>query len=281
MMILSVLRKTILSLRRKAIFGIACGVTLAFVPPPVTAAPEGAFLSKFDAGGQLPEGWRISNFAVGDSHYRTAWSRNAVTRDGIRESPLQLRLYPAPDESSKDFLGGELQRIRRTHFGRYEVVMTAGRGDGVISSFFTYTGPYFGDPHDEIDFEFLGRDTTKVWVNRFAKGEKLPGEWVDLGFDSADGPNIYTLDWLPDRLVWYANGRELLRVEAADRAIPDIPGRIYINIWTGGRGQAGWSGSADDDTESVATYHCISYSPPGEDAPMCSDGDMDAVKVND
>ena len=74
---------------------------------------------------------------------------------------------------------------------------------------------------------------------------------------------------------------EQLRVEAADRAIPDIPGRIYINIWTGGRGQAGWSGSADDDTESVATYHCISYSPPGEDAPMCSDGDMDAVKVND
>lgn len=281
MMISAVWRKAIQPLRFETKLGFTCGIVLAATLfGPVSAEPEGAFLSRFDEGGPLPEGWRISNFPVGPSHYRTAWTRNAVI-GGRPGEPLALQLYPAPAEAQKDFLGGEVQRVRRTHYGYYEVEMQAGRGDGVISSFFTYTGPYFGDPHDEIDFEFLGRDTTKVWVNRFARGERLPGEWIDLGFDAADGTNIYALDWLPDRIIWYANGNEIHRVEAADRTLPNIPGRIYINIWTGGRAQVDWSGQADPDTKSVATYLCISYRPQGEDAPMCSDRPKAAVPTDE
>ncbi|WP_372675268.1 family 16 glycosylhydrolase [Aquicoccus sp.] len=255
-----------------AVLGAVCGLCMAILPADrATAQPEGAFLSRFDGGGPLPDGWRISHFAVSASHYRSIWTRRSVIRSGTEGGPLELWLRPAPPEAQKDFLGGEVQRRRRTHYGHYEVEMTAAPGDGVISSFFTYTGPYFGDPHDEIDFEFLGRDTTKVWINRFAKGEKLPGRWIDLGFDAAAGPHLYAFDWLPDRLVWYADGREIHRIEAPEHAIPDIPGRIYINIWTGGTGQAQWSGIAGPDTRSVARYNCISYRPPGTDAPMCSD----------
>src|SRR6056297_2922029 len=96
-----------------------------------------------------------------------------------------------PERCEQDFVGAEVQRSRRTHFGHYEVVMRAARGHGVISSFFTYTGPYFGDPHEEIDFEFLGRDPTKVWLNRFYDGEKLPGQWIELGFDASEAPHLY------------------------------------------------------------------------------------------
>lgn len=252
--------------------GVAIGIGMtALSAGAVRAQPEGAFLSRFDAPGPFPDGWRISHFDVASSHYRTIWTRQSVMRNSAEGAPLELWLTPAPAEAQKDFFGGEVQRARRTHYGHYEVEMTAARGDGLISSFFTYTGRYFGDPHDEIDFEFLGRDTTKVWVNRFAKGEKLPGLWIDLGFDAAKGPHLYALDWLPDRLVWYADGREIHRIEAPEYAIPDIPGRIYINIWTGGPAQAQWAGTADPDTRSAASYHCISYRPPGEDAPMCSD----------
>ena len=245
------------------------------------AQPEGAFLSRFDEAGPLPEGWRISHFSVGPSHYQTIWRRQSVRLGGSEGAPLELWLHPAPPEAQKNFLGGEVQRARRTHFGHYEVEMQAARGDGVISSFFTYTGPYFGDPHDEIDFEFLGRDTTKVWINRFAKGKRLPGRWIDLGFDAAAAPHLYALDWFPDRLVWYVDGREILRIEAPEHAIPDIPGRIYVNIWTGGPDQALWSGVAPPDTKSVASYHCISYRRPGEDAPMCSDPRDDTRDADD
>lgn len=256
------------SLLIAATWGPAVWVVL---PSAVDAQPSGAFLSRFDSGGPLPEGWQISHFAVAAPHIRTAWTRQSATRSGAMGGPLELWLQPAPAEAQKAFVGGEVQRRTRTHFGHYEVEMTAARGDGVISSFFTYTGQYFGDPHTEIDFEFLGRDTTKVWLNRFVDGENLPGQWIDLGFDAAEGPHLYAFDWREDRVVWYADGRELLRIEAPDRAIPQLPGRIYINIWTGGPGQSDWSGMAAPDTRTHAAYHCISYRRIGEEAPMCSD----------
>lgn len=231
-------------------------------------APEGAFLSNMDDLGN-DDAWYVADFAMKRDSFRTAWKPGSVTRDS--EGAVSLSLVPAPAEAHKDFIGAEVQRRKRTHFGRYEVVMTAARGEGVISSFFTYTGQYFGDPHDEIDFEFLGRDTTKVWLNRFVDGQKLPGRWLDLGFDAADGMHLYTLDWLPDRLVWSVDGQELMRVTADETAIPQIPQRIYLNIWAGATGQKNWSGTAPDDMSASAQYACVSYRPLDSDAPMCSD----------
>ncbi len=258
-------------MRAKWIFSVLAGcasTALALAAQPASAAPEGAFLSqKTDLG--TPGAWFIANFAVKRDSFRTAWKSSAVERGD--DGSLALWLVPAPDESQKDFFGAEVQRSERTHFGRYEVVMQAARGVGVISSFFTYTGPYFGDSHDEIDFEFLGIDTTKVWLNRFVDGKNLPGQWTELGFDAAEAPHIYTLDWLPDRLVWSVDGRELLRVTEAEAAIPQIPQRIYLNIWGGGPGQEGWSGEAPGDMRANAVYHCLSYRPPESEAPMCSD----------
>lgn len=255
-----------------ATWALVCAILFTAPVRPAAAQPEGAFLSRFDEQGPLPEGWQISEFTAEASHYKNAWSGEAVSFNPEAGTALELWLRPSQSEASLSFIGAEIQRERRTHFGRYEVEMQAAPGDGVISSFFTYTGPFFGDDHDEIDFEFLGRDTTKVWINRFAKGRRLPGIWLDLGFDAAAGTNLYTFDWQPDSLTWYANGRELHRIEAPDTAIPDIPGRIYINIWVGGPGQRLWSGTPEDGTETMARYTCISYRPVDVDcSPMCSD----------
>lgn len=247
---------------------VALLVPGAVLPEQAPAAPSTAFLSRLDDLANTQD-WYVSNFAIRRDRFRTAWKRRSVMRDA--DGAVSLWLVPAPVEDAKDFFGAELQRARRTHFGRYEVVMTPAEGHGVISSMFTYTGPYFGDPHEEIDFEFLGRDTTKVWLNRFVDGQKLPGRWVDLGFDAARAPHLYRLDWLPDRLIWSVDGRELLRVTASEAAIPQIPQRIYLNIWGGGPGQEKWSGEAPADTRARARYYCLSYRPPGSDAPMCSD----------
>ncbi len=225
------------------------------------------------------ETWYLSEYAMQRESFRAAWKRSAISR--APDGGVNLSLVPAPAEARKDFFGAEIQRSKRTHFGRYEVVMTAARGEGVISSFFTYTGPYFDDAHDEIDFEFLGRDTTKVWLNRFVDGQKLPGRWVELGFDAADGPHLYTLDWLPDRLVWSVDGRELMRVTSKETAIPQTAQRIYINVWAGGPGQQSWSGNAPDGMRAQAQYYCISYRPPGSEAPMCSEETAPTGSGND
>lgn len=213
--------------------------------------------------------WFTSDFARKHAAFRTAWRRKQLQISDAGE--IILRLSPADRNSDKDFFGGELQRTPYSHFGRYEVVMTAARGEGVISTFFTYAGPYFNEPHDEIDFEFLGKDTTKVWITRFADGQRLPGQWVELGFDAAEAPHLYAFEWTPERIVWYADGRELLRVEAADKPIPQTPGRVYINIWGGGEKQAKWSGVAPKQSHAIARYQCLSYVPTGGSGQQCSD----------
>jgi beta-glucanase (GH16 family) len=252
-------------------------IVFAMSSVPAYAQPEGPFLSRMDDLNNS-DAWYIADFAIKNDNFRTAWKRMSI--NPAPDDGLALWLVPAPVEAEKDFFGAEVQRSRRTHFGRYEVVMQAARGEGVISSFFTYTGAYFGDPHEEIDFEFLGRDTTKVWLNRFVDGKKLPGRWIPLGFDAVDAPHLYTLDWLPDRIVWSVDGRELMSVTEAEAAIPQIPQRIYLNIWGGGPGQRNWSGEAPDDTRANVVYHCLSYRPPGSQAPMCSD-DWSAVVPGD
>jgi beta-glucanase (GH16 family) len=227
------------------------------------------YVGSGDVAGDADD-WFVSDFAIQKESFRTRWSRQAVR---IIDGALVLPLLPAPEDDAKDFIGSEVQRRQRTLYGRYEVEMTAARGEGVISSFFTYTGPYFGDPHDEIDFEFLGRDTTKVWVNRFVDGENLPGQWIDLGFDAAEGPHLYAFEWSPEEIVWFAEGRELLRISADEMAIPSRPSKIYINIWAGNQWQRGWSGMAPDDQMAQARYYCLSYQPLGAETRQCSDRD--------
>lgn len=230
------------------------------------AAADGAFL--WQAGEPLDgKDWYISDFE--QQNFRTAWSRDFVK--GGADGALELRLAPSRGASAKPFIGAEVQRKPKVHYGRYEVVMQAARGEGVISSFFTYTGPYFGDPHDEIDFEFLGRDTTKVWLNRYVDGKEMPGQWIDLGFDSAEAPHLYVFEWSPEEIVWYIDGQERLRLPASEKVLPSHVSKLYINIWAGGEAHRDWAGVAPDDMTATARYHCLSFRPAGTDTPQCSD----------
>lgn len=229
---------------------------------------ESGFVSQLDEL-NLKE-WHVSRYQNQASWFTTRWSHDAVQNDP-EDGALVLTLSPALPSTGKYHKSGEVQRRGRTSYGHYEVVMTAARGEGIISSFFTYTGPHFKTPHDEIDIEFLGRDTTKVWVGGFIGGKKLPGQTIDLGFDAAEGPHLYAFNWQPDSLTWYADGRELLRVTSDKAEIPSIPQKIFINVWGGGKGQRNWSGIAPENIRTTARYYCISYRPPEADTQRCSD----------
>ena len=236
-----------------------------------TAATDPSFVLRFDESfdpQSFGANWYVADFARKDG-FSTAWSRSAVQRD-TEDGALVLSLNATPDGVPLPLVGGEIQSNAKLHYGRYEVVMQAAPGDGVISSFFTYTGPHFGDPHDEIDFEFLGRDTTKVWINRFVGGDNLPGEWVDLGFDAAEAPHLYVFEWHPDRIVWYVDGEEFYRIDAPEHTIPSHPSKLFINIWGGGPGQKDWSGTATRDTSTEVRYYCLSFRPLDSDAETCS-----------
>lgn len=230
------------------------------------------FIETFD-GPLSSEDWYVSDFEMAANWMATRWSRDMleVLQSAQGTGEVRLSIKPNGVDETKPFLGAELQRTGKFHFGDFEVYMQAGRGRGMLSSFFTYTGPHFNDPHDEIDFEILGHDTTKVELNKYVNGEKIPQRVVDLGFDAANSLNLYRFEWRSDRITWIVNGQQVFEVSATDTDIPQNPQKIFMNIWVGGEGQYGWMKKPNPDLETTAIYSCVSYRPIDGASQTCSE----------
>lgn len=220
------------------------------------------FVDRFE---RPPEraGWRLSNYAHKGGWLDTRWDAARVS--STRSNGLVIALAPDPT-GAKAFVSGELRRKRTTHYGRYEVIMQAAAGSGLNSAFFTYTGPHRGAPHDEIDFEFLGRDTTKVALNYYVDGEAKDGAEVDLGFDAAAAPHHYAFEWSAAAIRWYVDGALVHETGPGDAPPPRTPGQIYLSLWAG---SPKWLGKAAPDAEAAAIYRCVSFTPEGEEGPGC------------
>lgn len=212
--------------------------------------------------------WYVSDFTQADDDWiDTAWSAE-LARGGPDGAALTLL---TERKHAKTTIGAEIQTRGVQHYGRYEAVLRAARGGGMATAFFTYTGPYFKDPHDEIDFEFLGKDTTKVQTGIFTDGAKSPLEWTDLGFDAAETEALYAFEWRPDSVRWYVNDRLIREITAADHPIPSTPGKIFLNVWAGSRDLEGWLGRRDLEDRQTALISCVSFRPMGDVGDQCSD----------
>lgn len=209
-----------------------------------------SFDSHDEQNWQISDGWRN-----GDAFFGCHWNENRVNFNR-GEMELSLRTnysYPAPynyacaEYATNDFYG----------YGLYEVSMKPANVSGVISSFFTYTGPsYNGAPWDEIDIEFLGNDTTKIQFNYYTNG--IGGNEIiyDLGFDAANSFNTYAFDWQADYISWYVNG-EL--VATATDNIPSNPSKIMMNMWNT-YGINEWAGVYRGEDANVS-YEWVRYTP--------------------
>ena len=181
--------------------------------------------------------------------------------DNVRFENGVMGLYidkDATPENEVPYSGAEYRSNDMYGYGRYEVTMKAIKNDGVVSSFFTYTGPSDDDPWDEIDIEILGKDTTKVQFNYFTNGKGDHEYRYDLGFDASEEMHTYAFEWKQDSITWYVDGKE---AHTATDNIPSTPGRIMMNTWCG-KGVDGWLKKFDDSALPVhAEYGTIGYQP--------------------
>jgi len=200
----------------------------------------------FQAGDWVPE----NVFSAADG------ARLDVTATGDRRRPYDL---------------AEVRTRQLYGYGRYEVIMRPARGSGLVSSFFTYTGPYRGDPHDEIDIEFLGEDTTAIHFNYFRNGDRGHYASFALPFDAADADHLYAFDWKPEGLFWYVDGKLLYQTEPGDLGLPRAAAKIYFSNWTGKRKLMKWHGRPDFGDRGSAYYSCVSFTPLGQNTRRCSD----------
>jgi hypothetical protein len=237
---------------------------------PVWAPPErprdGGFYTKLAS----PLGdaiFNASNHGNADSFYGGDWvPENIASRAG--GAFLEVRRLAG---AALPYSAAEMQSRKKYSYGRYEAIIQPASGSGLVTAFFTYTGPWFGDPHDEIDIEFLGKDLTKVHFNYFRNGKSIQPATFDLPFDAGEAPHLYAFDWRPDGITWYIDGVPFYATVPDDPAIPVSAGKVMFSAWTGKPSMAGWHGQATFRDGSGAQFNCVSFTPMGHDTPRCSD----------
>lgn len=175
--------------------------------PETTAVevPEGHVYAEFSNG--MPDGWECADGWCNGSMFNVTWRKKNISFENGK-----MQLCIDNDATPKDgvpYSGGEFRSRSFYGYGRYEVSMKAIKNDGVVSSFFTYTGPSDQNPWDEIDIEILGKDTTKVQFNYFTDSQGNHEHMYDLGFDASEDFNTYAFEWHEDKIVWFVDGEEV------------------------------------------------------------------------
>lgn len=185
--------------------------------------------------------------------FNCKWSNEcAAVENGI----LNMTVKKDDDKNNlTGYLGAEYRTDELRSYGMYAVCMKPAKGSGLVSSFFTYTS----NPRwDEIDIEFLGKDTTKVQFNYYTDGVGGHEYLYDLGFDASAEFHVYAFDWQPDSITWYVDG---IAVYTASTSIPQYPQQVMMNIWNC-TGLDDWTGALDDSAlPATAQYKWVAYIP--------------------
>jgi endo-1,3-1,4-beta-glycanase ExoK len=197
-----------------------------------------------------PSTWEKADGYSNGSMFNCTWRANNVsfTAEG------QMRLAITSPSWNK-FDCAEDRSVNKFGYGKYEVSMKPAKNPGIVSSFFTYTGPSDGTQWDEIDIEFLGKDTTKVQFNYYVNGVGGHEYLLNLGFDASQAYHTYAFDWQSDHITWYVDG------QAKHTAWGNIPwnsSRIMTNLWNG-TGVDDWLQPYNGANPLYAYYDWIKY----------------------
>lgn len=159
---------------------------------------------------------------------------NVVHKTG---QPLNL-MFRNEATSVREFSAGAVASQDRYQYGSFSATLQPSNTPGLITGLFLHRN----GPRQEIDIEFLGKDTTMMLVNVFynpgPEGTKLEYGYrgtptiIDLGFDASLAPHAYEIEWMPDRISWKVDGDIVYeRFVWGPTPIPDQPLEFNINLW--------------------------------------------------
>lgn len=191
---------------------------------------------------------------VNGDPFNCGWGQDHVT---FADGKMTLHLDDKPSHGKK-YTGAEFRTNKTYPYGTFSTRMKAAKCDGIVSSFFTYTNkPVW----DEIDFEVLGKDTTKVQVNYYVKGVGGHEKMIDLGFDASEDFHEYAFKWMPGQIEWYVDGKLVHTVKGKN--LPENPQQIMMNLWNG-KGVDDWLKKFKYSGELTASYDYVKYEPLSE-----------------
>ncbi len=217
---------------------LALGVPQSFAKgrkAAATAAPTLTFQDQFDRLDLAR--WYVSDGWSNGAYQNCTWSKDAVS---ITNSKLVLTLRPSPTKGGA-FICGEVQTNKRLGYGVYEARMKSAAGSGLDSAFFTYIGPTMNAPHDEIDFEFLGKSPRAVQLNYWVSGTGGHEKIVPFVYDASMEFHDYAFEWTKTGIRWFVDRKEVRA--AGGQPLPSNPSKLFFNLWAGGPGTEQWLGA--------------------------------------
>ena len=248
----------------------------------------------YTAGTGKDKVFASSGYGNGDP-FNVTWNAANVIEG---EKELKMKITDAPEGNEYPYYGGELRSLEFFGYGDFGVRMKPAKTTGTASTFFLYTGewdsetlhPSTGETdtknpdnaegkHDEIDIEFLGKDTTKVQFNYFTSGQGGHEYMYDLGFDASLEYHDYGFRWEEGKITWFVDNKA---VYSATSNIPTHPGRMISNFWTGSDAARMWMGGLDKENLHDASYQWLSSSVQGKETHKVPGGDpVDPTDVID
>ena len=210
-------------------------------------------LIEFDTSDADRSLYRISNGYTNGNMFASYWDHNRVRyENGV----AYLSVVDKPD--GKNY-GAELRTNQGYLYGYFGARMKTFKHSGTVQSIFTYNGGW--NRWDEIDIEFLGKDTTKVQFNYYCDGKGGHEYMHTLGFDSSEDFHEYGFKWEEKRITWYVDGKPVYAVDAELIQW----GQFFLNVWAGDTTDAGirrWLGDYEKtDTPKEAAYDYMIYAP--------------------
>lgn len=183
------------------------------------------------------------DFTKGKSDFFTLAEGTTLTYDDSKGAVFRIdKEGQAPTITSTEYI----------FFGKVDAWIQASDGVGVVTSFVLQS-----DDLDEIDWEWLGGDTTQVQTNYFSKGDT--STYDRGGFSPVNNPqggiHKYTIDWQATQLQWLIDDVVVrtLTYEAAKggQSYPQTPMQIKLGTWVAGgkdapEGTVQWAGGHTD-----------------------------------
>ncbi|XP_058768385.1 uncharacterized protein LOC131642115 [Vicia villosa] len=129
--------------------------------------------------------------------------------------------------------GSRWRSTTRFLHGTFTAKIQTPKGNTSGLNFNLYLSSLEGDTsQDEIDFEFLGKDTTIVQTNYYSNGIGNREKVHELGFDSADGFHEYGIKWDGDLIEWLVDGKVVRREDKKEgEGFPEKAMFLYASVW--------------------------------------------------
>jgi endo-1,3-1,4-beta-glycanase ExoK len=144
----------------------------------------------------------------------------------------------------KPFSCAELQTNELYGFGTFEIRLRSAAGSGLVTSFFTWSKAPNSETHEQISFDFVGKERGTVLLTHASAGHPNQERRVELGFDPSTVAATYAFQRTPETLRWFVDGRLVHEVKQdPNTPLPMGPAKIYLSIRNGsGDNAKAWLG---------------------------------------